>query len=77
MTGHRLIVRDGYDECLSCGQTFDQPLPWLSHAFPCRAGATEPHVWTATRSGAECAYCHVAIDEQASTAEVPADCTPV
>ena len=76
MTIHRLIVRDGYDECLRCGQTFDHPLPWLSQIVPCRPGAAEPHVWTARPRGAECAYCQVAVDEQTSTVDVPVDCAP-
>ena len=62
---HRLISRDGYDECVQCGQTFDHGLHGITSFVPCQTGSTEPHVWTRARGGAECAYCAAQIGEQA------------
>ncbi|MET9019246.1 hypothetical protein ABZV93_04630 [Actinopolymorpha sp. NPDC004070] len=43
MRAHRLIHRDGYDECLDCAQTFAHANRDLSDLIPCRTGRGDPH----------------------------------
>lgn len=74
MTGHRLIHRDTYDECLTCAQTFDPGGRGLDELIPCHIGTTDPHVWTATAGGAECAYCRMHVSPMIPTIAIGADC---
>ncbi|NYH84000.1 hypothetical protein SAMN05421678_106251 [Actinopolymorpha cephalotaxi] len=74
MAAHRLIHRDEFDECMVCGQTFEQATDDLAELIPCQPSATDPHVWSAVAGGAECAYCNAFVDDETPTAAIPADC---
>ena len=71
---HHLRGRDGHDECIACGQTFEDATRTLAEIAPCQISGTEPHVWTTVPSGAEYAYCLTAITGRTSSEAIPADC---